>query len=125
MRDMHPLPLPVYDPPTAVSPFAQKPFAGMLNGYIFWGFRRIAQQVPYFILPFGFGYAVYTWGNTKWVLESGAGGDAATGAGAMLAPSTCSLAQTPLGWTLTDSLRYAYYNSKEGHHAIHEAEHGH
>ncbi|KAL1412436.1 Cytochrome b-c1 complex subunit 8, mitochondrial [Vanrija albida] len=68
----------------SVSPFAQRPFAGALNGYVFWGFRRIAQQVPYFIVPFATGYAVYLWGYNK----------------------------------------YAYYNSKEGHHAIHEAEHG-
>jgi ubiquinol-cytochrome c reductase subunit 8 len=50
---------------TAVSPFAQKPFKGAINGYVFWGFRRIAQQVPYFIVPFGVGYAVYVWGKDK------------------------------------------------------------
>lgn len=38
---------------------------GALNGYIFWGFRRIAQQVPYFIVPFATGYAVYIWGYNK------------------------------------------------------------
>lgn len=52
-------------PPTAVSPFAQKPMKGALNGYVFWGVKRIAQQVPYFALPFLTGYAVYVWGKNK------------------------------------------------------------
>lgn len=39
--------------------------AGALNGYIFWGMKRWAQQVPYFALPFITGYAVYSWGKDK------------------------------------------------------------
>jgi ubiquinol-cytochrome c reductase subunit 8 len=38
---------------------------GALDGYVFWGFRRLAVQVPYFIVPFVTGYAVYSWGKTK------------------------------------------------------------
>lgn len=49
----------------AVSNFRQKPFAGALNGYIFWGAKRWAQQVPYFAIPFITGYAVYAWGKEK------------------------------------------------------------
>ncbi|BEJ13571.1 hypothetical protein CspHIS471_0307450 [Cutaneotrichosporon sp. HIS471] len=66
----------------SVSPFAQKPLKGALSGYLFWGVRRLAQQVPYFAPPFLVGYWVYSWGATK----------------------------------------YAYYNSKEGHHAMATAE---
>jgi hypothetical protein len=51
--------------PTAVSPFAQKPFKGALEGYLFWGVRRLAAQVPYFAPPFLVGYAVYSWGKEK------------------------------------------------------------
>lgn len=38
---------------------------GAIPGYIFWGFRRIAAQVPYFALPFAAGYATYVWGKNK------------------------------------------------------------
>ncbi|EJT48018.1 hypothetical protein A1Q1_02934 [Trichosporon asahii var. asahii CBS 2479] len=66
----------------SISNNQQAAMRGAIPGYIFWGFRRIAAQVPYFALPFAAGYATYVWGKNK----------------------------------------YAWYNSKEGHHIMHEAE---
>ncbi|WFD00139.1 ubiquinol--cytochrome-c reductase subunit 8 [Malassezia yamatoensis] len=49
----------------AVSPFQQNPFAGVLKGYLFNGFRRVVANLPYSGLPFVVGYFVYTWGNQE------------------------------------------------------------
>lgn len=49
----------------AVSPFQQRPLAGVLKGYLFNGFRRTAAQLPYVGIPLGLGYAIYTWGNKE------------------------------------------------------------
>ncbi|KDQ13792.1 hypothetical protein BOTBODRAFT_110963 [Botryobasidium botryosum FD-172 SS1] len=48
-----------------LSHFRQRPFAGALHGYIFNGYARIVSQAPYFVLPLGFAYGVYTWANQK------------------------------------------------------------
>lgn len=58
-------PLPPYFPPTAISNNQQAAMRGAIPGYIFWGFRRIAAQVPYFAVPFAAGYATYVWGKNK------------------------------------------------------------
>jgi len=42
----------------AISPFQQNPMAGALKGYLFFGYKRIMAQVPYFAVPFGIGYAI-------------------------------------------------------------------
>ncbi|PAV17877.1 putative ubiquinol-cytochrome c reductase complex 11 kDa [Pyrrhoderma noxium] len=56
----------------AQSPFRQAPMRGAFQGYLFGGFSRIATQLPYIAIPFGLGYAVYTyakrveaWNNSK------------------------------------------------------------
>ena len=63
-----------------MSPMAQKPLAGMLNGYIFNGFRRIMSQAPKWVVPLGLGelrgvpcrvsadgsgYWAYVWGSAR------------------------------------------------------------
>ncbi|KAL7420901.1 Cytochrome b-c1 complex subunit 8, mitochondrial [Cryptotrichosporon argae] len=50
----------------SLSPFKQRPFAGALHGYLFNGFSRIMQQVPYFAIPFGTGYFIYTWAKNTY-----------------------------------------------------------
>jgi hypothetical protein len=58
----HPGPLPIEFtiirsdaglPCSAVSPYKQRPLAGVFQGYVFNGFSRIMAQVPYWILPVG------------------------------------------------------------------------
>lgn len=39
----------------SVSPFQQNAMKGALHSYVFYGFKRIMQQAPYFVLPFGVG----------------------------------------------------------------------
>ncbi|KIJ33526.1 hypothetical protein M422DRAFT_213398 [Sphaerobolus stellatus SS14] len=47
------------------SPFRQSPFRGVLKGYIFNGYKRIASNAPYFVVPVIIGYAVIQWGNKE------------------------------------------------------------
>jgi len=51
---------------TAVSPFQQNPFAGVLKGYMFNGFRRVVKHMPYSGIPFLVGYFIYSWGNKEY-----------------------------------------------------------
>ena len=39
----------------ALSPYQQNTMHGALRGYVFYGYKRIMQQAPYFALPFGIG----------------------------------------------------------------------
>lgn len=39
----------------AVSPFRQRAMAGAFPGYLFNGYRRFMQQMPYWIIPFATG----------------------------------------------------------------------
>ncbi len=39
----------------SVSPFQQNAMRGALHSYVFYGFKRIMQQAPYFALPFAVG----------------------------------------------------------------------
>jgi ubiquinol-cytochrome c reductase subunit 8 len=39
----------------AISPFEQNAMHGALRGYVFYGYKRIMQQAPYFALPVGIG----------------------------------------------------------------------
>lgn len=40
---------------SAISPFEQNAMHGALRGYIFYGYKRIMQQAPYFAIPVGIG----------------------------------------------------------------------
>ncbi|GJJ14577.1 hypothetical protein Clacol_008842 [Clathrus columnatus] len=64
--------------PKAQSPFRQKAMAGAFSGYIFNGYRRIASNVPYFIVPVVLGLATYSWGKSRYdYVNSKAGHEAA------------------------------------------------
>lgn len=39
----------------SVSPFQQNAMKGALHSYLFYGFKRIMQQAPYFAVPFAAG----------------------------------------------------------------------
>lgn len=39
----------------SVSPFQQNAMKGALHSYLFYGFKRIMQQAPYFAIPFAAG----------------------------------------------------------------------
>jgi len=45
----------------SLSPFKQSPMRGAFSGYLFNGYRRIAQHAPYVVLPVTIGYVTYTW----------------------------------------------------------------
>ncbi|EIN14510.1 hypothetical protein PUNSTDRAFT_80939 [Punctularia strigosozonata HHB-11173 SS5] len=45
----------------SVSPFRLRAFKHLLSGYLFNGYRRIAAQAPYFVIPFAAGYGIYAW----------------------------------------------------------------
>ncbi|SNX85830.1 probable ubiquinol-cytochrome c reductase complex 11 kda protein [Melanopsichium pennsylvanicum] len=38
---------------------------GALHSYIFYGFKRIMQQAPYFAVPFAAGYGLIAWAKSK------------------------------------------------------------
>ncbi|KAF8842842.1 hypothetical protein BDN67DRAFT_965286 [Paxillus ammoniavirescens] len=45
----------------AVSPFRQRGSKNIFQGWMFNGYKRIASQVPYWIVPFAIAYGTYTW----------------------------------------------------------------
>ncbi|KNZ46132.1 ubiquinol-cytochrome c reductase subunit 8 [Puccinia sorghi] len=47
----------------AISPYRQSPMKHALRGYLFNGYRRLAAQVPYWIVPFGVAYGVIKWAD--------------------------------------------------------------
>ncbi|KZP32423.1 hypothetical protein FIBSPDRAFT_518278 [Athelia psychrophila] len=47
------------------SPFRQNPMTGALRGYLFNGTRRLASQLPYWIVPVAIGYGTYTWAKSR------------------------------------------------------------
>ncbi|GAK68391.1 ubiquinol-cytochrome c reductase subunit 8 [Moesziomyces antarcticus] len=49
----------------SVSPFQQNAMRGALHSYIFYGFKRIMQQAPYFAVPFAAGYGLIAWAKSK------------------------------------------------------------
>ncbi|UZJ51015.1 hypothetical protein CBS101457_000335 [Exobasidium rhododendri] len=49
----------------SVSPYQQSAMRGALKGYVFYGYKRLMQQAPYFVLPFGIAYAILAWGKQK------------------------------------------------------------
>ncbi|KAF8556615.1 hypothetical protein OG21DRAFT_1482961 [Imleria badia] len=44
-----------------VSPFRQRPTKEIFQGWMFNGYKRLASQVPYWIVPFAIAYGTYTW----------------------------------------------------------------
>ncbi|CAO3660119.1 unnamed protein product [Umbelopsis ramanniana] len=49
----------------SLSPFEQKPFAGVSRAMIFNTSRRVSAQIPYIGVAFGIGYGIYTWANAR------------------------------------------------------------
>jgi len=51
-----------------ISPFQSKAAPNMFQNYLFNGYRRLAIQTPYFVLPFVAGYGLYSWakGYDEW-----------------------------------------------------------
>ncbi|KAF8512756.1 cytochrome b-c1 complex subunit 8 [Hysterangium stoloniferum] len=62
----------------SMSPFRQRAFAGALHGYIFNGYKRIAANLPYCILPIAIGYGVYSWGKSHYEYLNSKAGHLAT-----------------------------------------------
>ncbi|KAL4401291.1 Cytochrome b-c1 complex subunit 8, mitochondrial [Malassezia pachydermatis] len=63
----------------SVSPFQQQPFAGVVKGYFFNGFRRACKQLPYSGIPFVVGYLIYSWGNKEYAYVNSKAGHLAHG----------------------------------------------
>ncbi|EJD52063.1 hypothetical protein AURDEDRAFT_181618 [Auricularia subglabra TFB-10046 SS5] len=58
----------------SISPYKQRAFAGAMHGYIFNGYRRIMKHLPYWLIPVSIGYAVYSYGDSRYAyLQSKAG----------------------------------------------------
>ncbi|OJA16558.1 hypothetical protein AZE42_00620 [Rhizopogon vesiculosus] len=49
----------------SVSPFRQRGSKGIFKGWLFNGYRRLAAQVPYWIVPFAIGYGTYAWAKRR------------------------------------------------------------
>ncbi|EIW79859.1 hypothetical protein CONPUDRAFT_83121 [Coniophora puteana RWD-64-598 SS2] len=49
----------------SVSPFRQRGSKDLIRNWVFNGYRRLAGQVPYWILPFAIGYGTYTWAKKR------------------------------------------------------------
>ncbi|KAF8352058.1 cytochrome b-c1 complex subunit 8 [Amanita rubescens] len=47
-----------------LSPYQMKAAPQLIRSYLFNGYRRLSAEAFYFLLPFGLGYAVYSWGNS-------------------------------------------------------------
>ncbi|KAN0139287.1 Cytochrome b-c1 complex subunit 8 [Lactarius tabidus] len=48
-----------------VSPFRQSPTSHLFRNYLFNGYRRLAVQLPYWLVPVGIGYSVYAWAKKR------------------------------------------------------------
>ncbi|EPQ31442.1 uncharacterized protein PFL1_00777 [Pseudozyma flocculosa PF-1] len=49
----------------SLSPFQQNPVKNAVRDYIFFGYKRLMQQAPYFAIPFAVGYGIIAWGKKK------------------------------------------------------------
>ncbi|ESK84201.1 ubiquinol-cytochrome c reductase complex ubiquinone-binding protein qp-c [Moniliophthora roreri MCA 2997] len=49
-----------------ISPVQAKAAPNMIRSYLFNFYRRISGEAVFFVLPFAFGYGVYTWGNKEY-----------------------------------------------------------
>jgi hypothetical protein len=54
----------------ALSPFQQRAFKGVLSGYLFNGYTRLAAQTPYFFFPFAAGAFVESLPSSQFCLLS-------------------------------------------------------
>ncbi|KZT22274.1 hypothetical protein NEOLEDRAFT_1181015 [Neolentinus lepideus HHB14362 ss-1] len=64
-----------------VSPFRQRAAKHMFQNWIFNGYRRLAEQAPYWIVPFAIGYGTYTWAKRYHDWLDSKEGHLATGGG--------------------------------------------
>ncbi|KAG2347089.1 hypothetical protein BDR05DRAFT_987715 [Suillus weaverae] len=62
-----------------VSPFRQRGSKAMIRGWLFNGYRRLAAQVPYWIVPFAIGYGTYTWAKRRDAWQNSKAGHIALG----------------------------------------------
>ncbi|TFY59601.1 hypothetical protein EVG20_g7728 [Dentipellis fragilis] len=62
-----------------VSPFRQRSTHHMFRHYLFNGYRRLASQVPYWIVPVSLGYGLYTWANAHYAWQGSKAGHLASG----------------------------------------------
>ncbi|KAJ2956308.1 hypothetical protein NQZ79_g7827 [Umbelopsis isabellina] len=49
----------------AISPFQQKPFAGVARAAVFNTARRVTSQIPYVGVALGLGYGIYAWASAR------------------------------------------------------------
>ncbi|GAB5587017.1 Cytochrome b-c1 complex subunit 8 [Umbelopsis nana] len=49
----------------SLSPFEQKPFAGVARAMVFNTTRRVTAQIPYVGVAFAVGYGIYTWAQAR------------------------------------------------------------
>ncbi|KAF9467185.1 cytochrome b-c1 complex subunit 8 [Collybia nuda] len=47
-----------------LSPFQSKAAPNMLRNYLFNGYRRLSGEALFFLIPFGTGYAIYSWAKS-------------------------------------------------------------
>ncbi|EKM78391.1 QCR8 subunit 8 of ubiquinol cytochrome-c reductase complex [Agaricus bisporus var. burnettii JB137-S8] len=50
----------------AISPWQTKAAPHMFRNYLFNGYRRISSELIFWVLPFGIGYGIYTWGKSRY-----------------------------------------------------------
>ncbi|KAG1737472.1 cytochrome b-c1 complex subunit 8 [Suillus paluster] len=62
-----------------VSPFRQRGSKAIFKGWLFNGYRRLAAQVPYWIVPFAIGYGTYTWAKRRDAWQNSKAGHLALG----------------------------------------------
>ncbi|KAH7911492.1 cytochrome b-c1 complex subunit 8 [Hygrophoropsis aurantiaca] len=48
-----------------LSPFKQRGSKGIFQGWLFNGYKRLAGQIPYWIVPFSLGYGIYAWAKKR------------------------------------------------------------
>ncbi|KAI0267477.1 cytochrome b-c1 complex subunit 8 [Gloeopeniophorella convolvens] len=63
----------------SVSPFRQNPTAHLFRGYLFNGYRRLAAQLPYWLIPVGIGYSAYAWAKKREAWQNSKEGHIASG----------------------------------------------
>ncbi|EGO01034.1 hypothetical protein SERLA73DRAFT_134218 [Serpula lacrymans var. lacrymans S7.3] len=49
----------------SLSPFRQRATKNMFSGWLFNGYKRLASQMPYWIVPFAAGYGIYSWAKSR------------------------------------------------------------
>ncbi|KAJ8079616.1 ubiquinol--cytochrome-c reductase subunit 8 [Marasmius tenuissimus] len=64
----------------SISPFQTKSMPNLVRNYVFNFYRRVSAEAIYFLVPFGIGYGIYTWGKARYeYVNSKAGHVAAAG----------------------------------------------